>query len=76
MKLYDDNNTGFSFQPARPNIIPNHVDGPLLTFSDGQMHWLTPWERILFYFGLTDAYAIQRKRRPRLAKCLREMKWQ
>jgi len=45
-------------------------DGPLLTFSDGQMHWLTPWERILLALGLTDAEGLQRKRRPILTQIL------
>jgi hypothetical protein len=51
-----------------PSISPNHIDGPLLHFSDGQMHWLTLWERIQFRFGWTDAEALQRKLRPRLTK--------
>jgi hypothetical protein len=52
----------------RPSIVPNHIDGPLLTFRDGQMHWLTPWERIQFFFGLTDAEKLERKRRPNLTR--------
>lgn len=49
-----------------PSIQPKHIDGPFLHFSDAQMHWLSPWERILFFFGLTDAEKLQRKLRPRL----------
>lgn len=54
----------------RPNIKERHVDGPLLCFSDGQLHWLTPWERILFAFALTDAEKLERKHRPNLVRLL------
>lgn len=49
-----------------PSIQPDHVDGPLLRFSDGQLHWLTLWERLLFALGRTDAEKLQRKHRPNL----------
>lgn len=52
---------------SQPNIQANHIDGPLLHFSDGQLHWLTLWERVLFALSLTDAKKLQRKRRPNLA---------
>jgi hypothetical protein len=55
---------------ARPSIQPNHIDGPVLTFRDGQMHWLTIWERLMFRFGLTDAERIERKRRPNLMRAI------
>lgn len=51
----------------RPHINVNHRDGPLLYFRDGQLHWLTIWERIQFRFGWTDAMDLERKRRPDLA---------
>lgn len=51
---------------ARPSIQPNHIDGPMLVFRDGQLHWLTIWERIQFALGLTDAEKLERKRRPNL----------
>lgn len=59
---------GIGLGPAdrRPSIMPNHIDGPLLHFSDGQMHWLSVWERILFRFEWTDPGSLQRKLRPRL----------
>lgn len=60
---------GLEFGPGQdrqPSIVPHHIDGPLLYFSDGQLHWLTIWERILFHFGWTDAERLQRKLRPRL----------
>lgn len=45
---------------ARPSIR-SHVDGPLLRMRDGQLHWLTPWERLLFWLGRTDAETLERK---------------
>lgn len=51
-----------------PYIKPNHIDGPLLVFSDGQMHWLTLWERIQYRLGLTDANKLQLKLRPRMCE--------
>lgn len=54
---------------GKPSIQPNHIDGPLLHFSDGQLHWLTLWERLLFALGRTDADKLERKRRPNLRRC-------
>jgi hypothetical protein len=68
MRTYSDTGhpgVGFPID-SRPSIQPNHIDGPLLTFRDGQMHWLTPWERVLFALGMTDAEKLERKRRPNL----------
>ncbi len=53
---------------GKPHITAGHIDGPLLVFRDGQMHWLTLWERFLFACGLTDAWKIERKRRPNLVR--------
>lgn len=74
MQLYSDRITaltGIGF-PAntKPTINPRHIDGPLLTFSDGQMHWLGFFERIQFALGLTDAEKLQRKLRPNLTRIL------
>jgi hypothetical protein len=55
---------------ARPFIM-QHREGPMLVFSDDQLHWLTTWERILFWFGLTDADRLQSKRRPNLMRVYR-----
>ena len=55
---------------ARPVIQSHHIDGPLLYFRDGQLHWLTLWERFLFAFGWTDADKLERKRRPKLLKAI------
>jgi len=65
--FYSAQGVGF---PAsnRPGLIMKHIDGPLLTFRDGQMHWLTLWERLMVALGLADAESIERKRRPNLMK--------
>lgn len=59
---------GIGFGPGErwPYIIPKHIDGPVLHFSDGQMHWLSLWERIQYRMGWTGAEKLQRKLRPRL----------
>ncbi len=70
MKTYVDRipeGHGFPIS-ARPSIKRNHIDGPLLTFRDGQMHWLTTWERILLALGATDAEKLERKHRPNLMR--------
>lgn len=58
---------GVAYKEYRPpSINEHHIDGPLLYFSDGQLHWLTFWERVLFRLDLTDAMELQQKLRPRL----------
>ena len=37
-----------------PAIKWNHIDGPLLTCSDGTLHWLTVQERLWMKFGFTN----------------------
>lgn len=54
-------------QPQPPTIIAGHIDGPLLVYSDGQMHWLTLWERLKVALAFENADDIQRRRRPDLA---------
>ena len=51
-----------------PHIIAGHIDGPLLVYSDGQMHWLTWQERFAVAFGFSNAATIQAKRRPILSQ--------
>lgn len=73
MKTYTDyaEPIGVSFpQDSHPGINSRHVDGPLLYFSDGQLHWLTLLERIQFAFGFTDAEKLERKHRPNLIRLL------
>ncbi len=74
MKTYNDNPLpGVGFQAmSRPQIMRGHIDGPAIVFRDGQMHWLTLWERVLLMLGATDAIAIERKRRPNLLRALKE----
>lgn len=68
MKTYSDEiPAGVSFPiGGRPHINSRHIDGPLLSFRDGQMHWLTLWERFLLALGLTDAERLELKLRPNL----------
>lgn len=68
MKTFSDAAcAGVSFQKsARPSIVSRHIDGPMLIFRDGQIHWLTMWERLLFALGLTDAEKLECKHRPNL----------
>lgn len=53
------------FQPdAKPEIVWNHIDGPLLYLRNGQLHWLTLWERFLCWIGSDDAFTLEQKRAP------------
>jgi len=72
MKTYSDSSglhTGFPAS-ARPSIQDNHIDGPLLYFRDGQLHWLTWRERVQYALGLTNAEKLERKHRPNLMRIL------
>lgn len=51
-----------------PSINRHHIDGPVLFFSDGQMHWLTLWERLQLALGRTDATKLEAKHRPNLVR--------
>lgn len=66
MQTYRLNQTHDLHSSARPHIRRN-IDGPLLVFRDGQMHWLTWRERMACWLGLTDADRLEKKRRPDLA---------
>lgn len=63
---------GVQFRGPMPSpiIIPNHIDGPVLVFSDGQMHWLSIAERLMVRFGMHDADSLQATLRPNLTKLL------
>jgi len=68
MKSYSDTanpNVCFSMS-SRPSFVMNHIDGPMLVFRDGQLHWLTLWERFLVWAGIATAESIERQRRPNL----------
>lgn len=68
-----DRGIGFRGPPQPPRINDNHIDGPVIFFSDGQMHWLSLWERFQRrYRGLT-AMKLQEKLRPRLSAELKEI---
>jgi hypothetical protein len=60
--IYDSNGVGI---PAglQPHINWKHIDGPLLHTSDAGLHWLTLWERMCLWLGLTDITTIDRKHR-------------
>ena len=51
---------------SRPRLTVRHVDGPLLTFRDGQVHWLTFKERLLVWFGQETALSLEMRLRPDL----------
>ncbi len=53
---------------AQPSINRRHIDGPLLYLRNGEMHWLTLWERLLLLLGKVDALALERKYRPHLSE--------
>lgn len=63
--IYNSNGVGYRAD-AQPHIRWKHIDGPLLVYRDGQMHWLTLWERFRCWRGWDDAWSIERKRRPDL----------
>lgn len=46
---------------AAPYINKKHIDGPLPVCRDGQLHWLTLWERWLLFRGKIDAYSLEHK---------------
>lgn len=63
--VYTENGIGYP-ETNRPGIVWNHIDGPLLYYRDGQLHWLTLWERLRCWLGLDDAFSLEAKRRPDL----------
>jgi hypothetical protein len=48
---------------AQPSINWNHIDGPLLYCSDGQLHWLTWRDRIRLHWKWADIHDIDFERR-------------
>ncbi len=66
--IYQRSGTGWvgyqaDFRPAK--IIWKHVDGPLLCLTNGQLHWLTYWERIQLFFGWIDIHELDMKHQRR-----------
>jgi len=66
---YDGSYVGYR-SDAVPEIRWKHIDGPLLVFRNGELHWLTLWERFRYWMGLEDVYSLERKHRPRLSRPL------
>lgn len=58
--VYSADGVGFSAD-AEPEIVWNHIDGPLLYCRNGAMHWLTWRDRLRFWMGLDDIYSLERK---------------
>lgn len=50
---------------SKPTINVNHIDGPVLWMRNGELHWLTLWERLLLWIGKTDAEKLERKHKYR-----------
>lgn len=65
--IYDANGVGY---PAgnEPWIMWHHIDGPLLHFRNGELHWMTMWERMLCWLGQADALSLERKHLPHLSQ--------
>jgi hypothetical protein len=53
---------------ARPWIMWGHIDGPLLHSRDGQLHWLTLWERLRCKLRLDDPVTLEAKHWPDLPR--------
>jgi hypothetical protein len=48
---------------SEPSITWGHIDGPLLTCTDGSMHWLTFVERVLYAVGYLTVEKLDRLHR-------------
>lgn len=46
---------------AEPEIVWNHIDGPLLYCRNGALYWLTWRDRLRMWLGLDDIYSLERK---------------
>jgi len=66
-EMADGSGIGY-LDSARPSISWKHIDGPMLCARDGQIHWLTLWERFRCWRGKDDAYSLERKRFPEIAR--------
>lgn len=68
----DEPNSNISWQRVEePVFILDHIDGPVIHFSDGQMHWLTLCERWRVWRGQETAASLQKKLRPNLTLLIR-----
>lgn len=50
-------------EPGTPCIQWDHKDGPLLTCSDGSLHWVTMWERLLLRANYITLESLDKKYR-------------
>src|SRR4051794_7377159 len=55
---------GISPCPTEPRINRRHIDGPYLSALDGQIRWLSLWERLLTKLGIWNAWDIEWRRFP------------
>jgi len=46
-----------------PYVQWNHIDGPLLHLRNGELYWLSWWDRIQLRLKWTDVYALESKYR-------------
>ena len=46
---------------VKPFIKWKHIDGPVLCLRNGEMHWLTLWDRLRVWLRLDDARSLERK---------------
>ena len=60
--IYNKHGVGYPVG-AQPHVNWNHIDGPLLYCSDGQLHWLTWRDRFRLFWGLADIHDIDFERR-------------
>lgn len=57
---------------AGPEVQWDHIDGPLVTWA-GQMHWLTSWERLRIYLGLSTVESVAKARFPNTERARRHL---
>lgn len=57
---YNDLGVGFP-DGCVPWIMWDHIDGPLLHYGGGQLHWLTLLERFRCFLGMEDAESLGTK---------------
>lgn len=63
--IYNEYGIGYP-ENARPEVVWNHIDGPLLYSRDGRLHWLTLLERLRFWLRLETVETLEHKRWPHI----------
>lgn len=63
--VYGKSGSSWIGYPAsiKPVVIWGHIDGPLLYMSNGELHWLTFFERMQLRLRWMTIEAIDRRRR-------------